>query len=199
MFLSPLFDTYLILLLMRLLGLQLPDAGHHLYVHGGRRQHIPGDADDRKSVWNWAWMRHRFKLAFKYLAIRYGFSLIFLHPDRALPAGINGREDDPLHAVLFADRIHGDRIHRRSGRGRRNLRLHEFRLHPDRDLRDAVRFGGYGITKYRIFAFVLLVSVNQVGAFAVGIVTLGLCSLLIQSGMKIVTLIAQIGPLPAGP
>lgn len=59
----------------------------------------------------------------------------FLHPDRALPAGINGREDDPLHAVLFADRIHGDRIHRRSRRGRRNLRLHEFRFHPDRVLR----------------------------------------------------------------
>ena len=76
MFLSPLFDTYLILLLMRLLGLQLPDevitftstvGGANTFLAMlmiGIGLELGLDA-------------HRFKLAFKYLAIRYGFSLIF--------------------------------------------------------------------------------------------------------------------------
>ena len=76
MFLSPLFDTYLILLLMRLLGLQLPDevitftstvGGANTFLAMlmiGIGLELGVDA-------------HRFKLAFKYLAIRYGFSLIF--------------------------------------------------------------------------------------------------------------------------
>ena len=76
MFLSPLFDTYLILLLMRLLGLQLPDevitftstvGGANTFLAMlmiGIGLELGLDA-------------HRFKLAFKYLAIRYSFSLIF--------------------------------------------------------------------------------------------------------------------------
>ena len=76
MFLSPLFDTFLILLLMRLLGLQLPDevitftstvGGANTFLAMlmiGIGLELGLDA-------------HRFKLAFKYLAIRYGFSLIF--------------------------------------------------------------------------------------------------------------------------
>ena len=76
MFLSPLFDTYLILLLMRLLGLQLPDevitftstvGGANTFLAMlmiGIGLELGLDA-------------HRFKLAFKYLAIRYGFALIF--------------------------------------------------------------------------------------------------------------------------
>lgn len=76
MFLSPLFDTYLILLLMRLFGLQLPDAvitftstvgGANTFLAMlmiGIGLELGLDA-------------HRFKLAFKYLAIRYGFALIF--------------------------------------------------------------------------------------------------------------------------
>ena len=76
MFLSPLFDTYLILLLMRRLGLQLPDevitftstvGGANTFLAMlmiGIGLELGLDA-------------HRFKLAFKYLAIRYGFSLIF--------------------------------------------------------------------------------------------------------------------------
>lgn len=76
MFLSPLFDTYLILLLMRLLGLQLPDevitftstvGGANTFLAMlmiGIGLELGLDA-------------HRFRLAFKYLAIRYGFSLIF--------------------------------------------------------------------------------------------------------------------------
>ena len=76
MFLSPLFATYLILLLMRLLGLQLPDevitfsstvGGANTFLAMlmiGIGLELGLDA-------------HRFKLAFKYLAIRYGFSLIF--------------------------------------------------------------------------------------------------------------------------
>ena len=76
MFLSPLFDTYLILLLMRLLGLQLPDevitftstvGGANTFLAMlmiGIGLELGLDA-------------HRFKLAFKYLAFRYGFSLIF--------------------------------------------------------------------------------------------------------------------------
>ena len=152
------------------LRIAIAGCSHHLYFHCGRRQYIPGDADDRD----------RFGIGLGCTPLQAGLQILghplrifadLFHPDSTLPAGINGREDDPLHAVLFADRFHGDRIHRRSGRGCRNLRFHEFRLHSDRDLRDAVCAGGYGITKYRIFAFVLLVSVNQVWDFAVGIVT----------------------------
>ncbi|CZQ96269.1 auxin efflux carrier [Trichococcus palustris] len=76
MFLSPLFDTYLFLLLMRLFDLQLPAAvitftstvgGANTFLAMlmiGIGLELGLDA-------------HRFKLAFKYLAIRYGFSLLF--------------------------------------------------------------------------------------------------------------------------
>lgn len=76
MFLSPLFDTYLILLVMRLLDWQLPDAvitftstvgGANTFLAMlmiGIGLELGLDA-------------HRFRLAFKYLAIRYSFSLLF--------------------------------------------------------------------------------------------------------------------------
>jgi hypothetical protein len=171
MFLSPLFDTYLLLLLMRLFGLQLPDAViTFTSTVGGANTFLA-----------MLMIGIGFGIGLGCTPLQAGLQILghplrifadLFHPDSTLPAGINGREDDTLHAVLFADRFHGDRIHRRSGRGCRNLRFHEFRLHSDRDLRDAVCAGGYGIkNKYRIKPSVLLVSVNQVWDFAVGIVT----------------------------
>lgn len=141
MFRSPLFDTYLILLVMRLLDWQLPDAVITFTS-------TVGGANDRD----------RFGIGLGCPPLQAGLQILghplrlfadLLHPDRALPAGLNGREDDPLHAVLFADRFDGDRIHRRSRRGCRNLGLHEFRFDPDRNLCDAVRFGGHGITNVK--------------------------------------------------
>ena len=76
MFLSPLFDTYLLLLLMRLFGLQLPDSVITFTS-------TVGDANTFMAMLmigiglELGLDAHRFKLAFKYLAIRYGFSLIF--------------------------------------------------------------------------------------------------------------------------
>ena len=76
MFLSPLFDTYLLLLLMRLFGLQLPDSVITFTS-------TVGDANTFMAMLmigiglELGLDAHRFRLAFKYLAIRYGFSLIF--------------------------------------------------------------------------------------------------------------------------